>query len=198
MKQETIFILGGFLMLCCCSSSMASIAYPVFFPNESPIGPTGSAGPGASGEEGGGEGPYTYDFYIETPEASTAHDLHLADIKIDGIRAISSQVTMHVQPDRYACGSKTNACLSDTSLGHIDTRGDATWAAWELNTTSAGQKIFTITTSNKVTTFEISYQRPKYTPGWRIEENGTTVVTETSNRGAESTPSPVTYTYTIP
>jgi hypothetical protein len=140
---------------------------------------------------------YKYDFYIQTPEASPEHDLHLADIKIDGIRVTSSQINMHLQPDRYVCGSKTNACVSDTTLGYLDTAGDTTWSAWELDTTSVGQKIFTITTSKKVSKFEISYQRPKYTPGWRIEENGTTVVTETSNRGAEATPSPVTYTYTI-
>lgn len=189
MKQQQVIILVILLMMCC-SSSLGGAA--LFMTGDG----GGSTGPGASG--GGGGGPYTYDFYIQTPEASPEHDLHLADIKIDGVRAISSQVTMHVPPDRYACGTKTDACLSDTTPGHIDPRGDATWAAWELNTTSAGQKIFTITTSKKVNTFEISYQRPKYTPGWRIEENGTAVVTETSNRGGENTPSPVTYTYTIP
>jgi hypothetical protein len=182
MKPEVVAVL--FLMMCCCSSSVGA-----FFL----MGDDGTTGP--TGPTGGGT--YKYDFYIQVPEASPEHDLHLADIKIDGIRATSSQVTMHVQPDRYTCGSKTDVCLSDTTLGHIDAAGDATWAAWELDTTSTGQKIFTITSPTKVSTFEISYQRPKYTPGWRITENGTNVVTETSNRGAEGTPSPVTYTYTI-
>jgi hypothetical protein len=180
-------IIGVAVLMICCSS--VSVGGLLLMGGEGTPGPSGG---------GGGGGSYTYDFYIQTPEASPEHDLHLADIKIDGIRAISSQVTMHVQPDRYVCGSKTDACVSDTTLGHIDPRGDSTWAAWELDTTSVGQKIFTITTSKKVGKFEISYQRPKYTPGWRITENGTAVVTETSNRGGENTPSPVTYTYTIP
>jgi hypothetical protein len=178
------------MMCCCCSSSVGAF---FLIPTEKPLGPTGPTGP-----SGGGGGGYTYNFYIQVPEASPEHDLHLADIKIDGIRATSSQVTMHVQPDRYTCGTKTDACVSDATLGHIDAVGDSTWAAWELDTTSTGQKIFTITSPTKVSTFEISYQRPKYTPGWRITENGTNVVTETSNRGGAGTPTPVTYTYTIP
>jgi len=187
MDPKVIAVL--ILMMCCCSSSVG--AFFLIPSEEAATGPTGPTGPT-------GGGTYTYAFYIQVPEASPSHDLHMADIKINGIRATSSQVTMHVQPDRYTCRSDTDACVSDATLGHIDAVGDSTWAAWELDTTSAGQKIFTITSPTKVSTFKISYQRPLYAPGWRITENGTTVVTETSNRGAGATPSPVTYTYTIP
>jgi hypothetical protein len=53
MKQEQIFILGTILMLCCCSSSMASIAYPAFSPSDPATGPTGPTGPtGQTGPTG--------------------------------------------------------------------------------------------------------------------------------------------------
>jgi hypothetical protein len=175
------------MMCCCCSSSVGAF---FLIPTEKPTGPTGPTGPSGSA--------YTYEFYIQTPEASPSHDLHMADIKVDGIRVTSSQITMHVQPTKYTCGTDTDACVSDTTTGYLDAVGDSTWAAWELDTTSTGQKIFTITSPTKVSTFKISYQRPLYAPGWRITENGTAVVTETSNRGGEATPTPVTYTYTIP
>jgi hypothetical protein len=45
MKQNQLFILVGILMLCCCSSSMAAIAYPALSSEEGSTGPTGPSGP---------------------------------------------------------------------------------------------------------------------------------------------------------
>jgi hypothetical protein len=70
-----------------------------------------------------------------------------------------------------------------------------TYTTWQDgNKISPGTKFFSIT-SKKVKEIKIKYHRPKYSPGWTIKENGTPFVSETSNRGTESWPSPVTYTY---
>ena len=51
----------------------------------------------------------------------------------------------------------------------------------------ADDHIFTITTSEPVATFGITYTDPKYAPGWKITENGAEFLVETANRGPAAT-----------
>ena len=196
----------GLMMVCCSSSSVASMMMGG--------GDDSSAGAGAGGGDdssaGAGAGASTpdeefvYEFIVNIQNGTGAAGelrLHLADIKMDGVRATSDQVEMHVAPNRHPCGTKTDECISDTTLGYIDAAGDMTWAAWDQQggeVYGVGDKIFTVTSPTKVSSFEIAYQRPKYMPGWIIKENGVEVIKETANGGSESVPTPITKEYTIP
>ena len=75
--------------------------------------------------------------------------------------------------------------------------GDNNYSSWNANGHEVGDKIFTIVSDKQIEKIDISYGRPKYGPGWIIKENGVTKITETSNRGNNSTPNPVVYTYNI-
>ena len=143
---------------------------------------------------------YVYEFIVNVQNEHSLR-LHLADIKVDGVRATSDQVEIHVAPNRHPCGTKTDECVSDTTLGHIDAAGDMTWAAWDEEggaVYGVGDKIFTVTSPTKVGSFEIAYQRAVYMPGWIIKENGVEAIKETANGGSGTTPSPITKEYTIP
>ena len=182
----------GLMMVCCSSSSVASM----MMGGGSEEDPAAGAGAGA-----GADTPteYVYEFIVNIQNEHELR-LHLADIKVDGVRATSDQVEIHVAPNRYVCGTKTDECVSDTTLGHIDAAGDMTWAAWDEEggaVYGVGDKIFTVTSPTKVSSFEIAYQRPKYMPGWIIKENGVEVIKETANGGSGTTPSPITKEYTI-
>ena len=63
---------------------------------------------------------------------------------------------------------------------------------------AAGTKLFTITTTKKVSQMAIKYKSPTHVPGWLIEENGVEILKETANRGSASRPDPITYTYDFP
>jgi hypothetical protein len=149
---------------------------------------------------GGGGGNYVYEFIVNVQNEHTLR-LHLADIKMDGVRPDESQVEIKISPNRYYCDSKTDDCVGDDTLGYIDAAGDMTWTAWDEEDEvvyTIGDTIFTVTSPTKVSEFEISYQRPKYAPGWIIKENGNVVLTEPENKGGDSEPTPVTYKYEIP
>jgi hypothetical protein len=180
----------GLMMVCCSSSSVASM---MMGGEETPTAAAG-AGASTSDEE------FVYEFIVNIQNEHELR-LHLADIKMDGVRATSDQVEIHVAPNRYVCGTKTDECVSDTTLGHIDAAGDMTWAAWDEEggaVYGVGDKIFTVTSPTKVGSFEIAYQRAVYMPGWIIKENGVEVIKETANGGSGTTPSPITKEYTIP
>jgi hypothetical protein len=150
-------------------------------------------------DNSGGGGSYVYEFIVNVQNEHELR-LHLADIKMDGIRPDESQVEIKIPPNRYMC-ERPDVCESEDTLGYIDAQGPNTWSAWDEEDGSVygiGDVIFTVTSPTKVSEFEISYQRPKYAPGWIIRENGNVVLTETVNRGADDEPTPVTYTYTIP
>jgi hypothetical protein len=152
-----------------------------------------------SGGGGGGGGSYVYEFIVNVQNEHKLR-LHLADIKMDGVRPDESQVEIKIPPNRYMC-HRPNVCESEDTLGYIDAQGPNTWSAWDEEDGSVygiGDVIFTVTSPTKVSEFEISYQRPKYAPGWIIKENGNVVLTEPENRGADNEPTPVTYKYTIP
>jgi len=185
----------GLLMVCCSSSS--AMMMMMGGDDDSSAGAAAGAGAGA-----GADTPteYVYEFIVNIQNEHELR-LHLADIKMDGVRATSDQVEIHVAPNRHPCGTKTDECISDTTLGHIDAAGDMTWAAWDEEggaVYGVGDKIFTVTSPTKVSSFEIAYQRPKYMPGWIIKENGVEVIKETANGGSESVPTPITKEYTIP
>ena len=63
---------------------------------------------------------------------------------------------------------------------------------------AAGTKLFTITTTKKVSQMAIKYKKPMHVPGWLIEENGVEILKETANRGLRRGPDPITYTYDFP
>jgi len=185
----------GLMMVCCSSSSVATV---MMGGGEEDSGGGGGAGAGAGAGAGGTE--YVYEFIVNIQNEHELR-LHLADIKMDGVRATSDQVEIHVAPNRQPCGTKTDECISDTTLGHIDAAGDMTWAAWDEEggaVYGVGDKIFTVTSPTKVGSFEIAYQRAVYMPGWIIKENGVEVIKETANGGSGTTPSPITKEYTIP
>jgi len=75
--------------------------------------------------------------------------------------------------------------------------GTENYSAWNSNGHNVGDKIFTIVSDKKVDKIDIVYTRPRYAPGWIIKENGVTKITETSNRGGNTEPRPVVYTYDI-
>jgi len=191
--MAAIAIAGVGMMAVCCSSSMAALVM-------GGDGDDDSSGTGA-GAGAGADTPteYVYEFIVNIQNEHELR-LHLADIKVDGVRATSDQVEIHVAPNRYVCGTKTDECVNDTTLGHIDAAGDMTWAAWDEEDGAVygvGDKIFTVTSPTKVGSFEIAYQRAVYMPGWIIKENGVEVIKETANGGSGTTPSPITKEYTI-
>ena len=182
-------MLAGVGLLVVCSSSSAA-AMMMGGGEETPAA---AAGAGADKE-------FIYEFIVNIQNEHSLR-LHLADIKMDGVRATSDQVEIHVAPNRQTCGTKTDECVSDTTLGHIDAAGDMTWAAWDEEggaVYGVGDKIFTVTSPTKVSSFEIAYQRAVYMPGWIIKENGVEAIKETANGGSGTTPSPITKEYTIP
>jgi hypothetical protein len=180
-------MIAGLGMMCLSSSVSAALTMG---------GGEKDDGAGAGGNQNNESTEYVYEFIVNVHNEHELR-LHLADIKMDGVRATSDQVEMHVAPNRYMCGTKTDECVSDTTLGHIDAAGDMTWAAWNEGVYDIGDKVFTVTSPTKVSSFEIAYQRAVYMPGWIIKENGVEVIKETANGGSGTTPTPITKVYTI-
>jgi len=137
---------------------------------------------------------YRYDFYIAVQNNTLG--LHLGDVLADGERVPRSQMQVHAAPNRYPCSS--NESLSSCAEPeYLDDAGDATWSAWNADGHSVGTKVFTVYSHKKVKKFTMAYQRPIYAPGWMIKENGVTKLTETTNRGDATEPSPVSYDYPL-
>ena len=125
-----------------------------------------------------------YEFTLQSPVAA-GHGPEIYEILFDGKAVTKDQVTVHF-PAVGRVGHGAEAFMDGNPN---------TYTTWQDgNKISPGTKFFSIT-SKKVKEIKIKYHRPKYSPGWTIKENGTPFVTETSNRGTESWPSPVTYTY---
>jgi hypothetical protein len=59
-----------------------------------------------------------------------------------------------------------------------------------------GKTVFTITTTKKVTRFEIDSFRPKYVAGWKIMENGVQVLQTSKGENADG-PNPSTVEYVV-
>jgi hypothetical protein len=149
---------------------------------------------------------YVYEF-IKNVETTHTNDfnVHITDIRVDGVRVSPGQIVLHEEPLWTKCNSKDGGyqCEGD-NYGLNDpepvnpTYTDLTWSAWTDEQIPIGSKVFTITTPSKVGEFEIDYFRPKYAPGWIIKENGVEVLKETVNGGTGDTPTPKTIKYTIP
>ena len=184
------------MMCCCCSSSVGAF---LLIPTEKPLGPTGPSG--------GGGGGYVYEFIVNIPGHHTnTYTTAITDIRIDDVRATADQVEVHVEPEWAKCNSKGGGyeCEGDV-YGMIDSQphpttamNDTSWSQWASGQDVSGTKLFTITTSSKVSKFYFEYFRPKYIPGWIIKENGVEVIKETEHGGTGGTPNPTSKEYTIP
>ena len=197
--MSKVAIVGGIVLL------LVVIGVVVYFMSMGekdtvgPTGPTGPTGPAPPIE-------YVYEF-IKNVETTHTNDfnVHITDIRMDGVRVSPGQIVLHEEPLWAKCNSKDGGyqCEGD-NYGLNDpepvnpTYTDLTWSAWTDEQIPIGSKVFTITTPSKVGEFEIDYFRPKYAPGWIIKENGVEVLKETVNGGTGSTPTPKTIKYTIP
>ena len=189
-------LVGGVLLLLFSISSAAAL---VMGGEKDTVGPTGPTGPAPPTE-------YVYEF-IKNVETTHTNDfnVHITDIRMDGVRVTPEQIVLHEEPLWAKCNSKDGGyqCEGD-NYGLNDpepvnpTYTDLTWSAWTDEQIPIGSKVFTITTPSKVGEFEIDYFRPKYAPGWIIKENGVEVLKETVNGGTGNTPTPKTIKYTIP
>jgi hypothetical protein len=189
-------LVGGVLLMLCSSSSAAAL---MMGGEKDTVGPTGPTGPAPPTE-------YVYEF-IKNVETTHTNDfnVHITDIRMDGVRVSPGQIVLHEEPLWAKCNSKDGGyqCEGD-NYGLNDpepvnpTYTDLTWSAWTDEQIPIGSKVFTITTPSKVGEFEIDYFRPKYAPGWIIKENGVEVLKETVNGGTGNTPTPKTIKYTIP
>ena len=185
------------MMCCCCSSSVG--AFFLIPTEEKPLGPTGPSG--------GGGGGYVYEFIVNIPGHHTnKYTTAITDIRIDDVRATADQVEVHVEPEWAKCNSKGGGyeCEGDV-YGMIDSQphpttamNDTSWSQWASGQDVSGTKLFTITTSSKVSKFYFEYFRPKYIPGWIIKENGVEVIKETEHGGTDDTPNPTSKEYIIP
>jgi hypothetical protein len=197
--MSKVAIVGGIVLL------LVVIGVVVYFMSMGekdtvgPTGPTGPTGPAPPTE-------YVYEF-IKNVETTHTNDfnVHITDIRMDGVRVSPGQIVLHEEPVWAKCNSKGGGyqCEGD-NYGLNDpepvnpTYTDLTWSAWTDEQIPIGSKVFTITTPSKVGEFEIDYFRPKYAPGWIIKENGVEVLKETVNGGSGNTPTPKTIKYTIP
>ena len=120
----------------------------------------------------------------------------IEQIELDGEVPSPEQFTIHVAPDKSECYHRLTGPTCHGTTGFTD--GDVmTHSNWQPSSARVGTKLFTVTSPTKISTIKIWYYRPRHAPGWIIEENGVEVIHETENRGADFTPTPATYTYTL-
>jgi hypothetical protein len=199
-----VAMIAGLGMMCLSSSVGAALM----------MGGGGEDDGGAGGAGGGAidqdDTPteYVYEFIIkeETERQRTHNDfnVHITDVRADGVRVTSGQLEMHEEPEWAKCNSKGGGyeCEGD-NYGINDPEpadpeySDVTWSAWKEGQAVTGTKLLTITMPSKVARFEMDFFRPKYIPGWTIKENGTEVLS-TSKGANENTPAPTTVEYIIP
>lgn len=131
--------------------------------------------------------PETFTYELIMNKKNHILGLHIEYIKLDGVLATKAQTTIHKNPNR------NNKPDNMFSIGS----GTENYSSWNANGHNVGDKIFTIVSNKKVDKMDIVYTRPRYAPGWIIKENGVTKITETSNRGGNTEPRPVIYTYDI-
>ena len=207
-------ILGAFGVLCLCLIS-SSIAASMGGSDDDASGAGGGGGAGTESGAGGGAGTesgagggagtesgagasgYVYDVYIVGKNAHGDHGSVIGDLKVDGERVTSDNVTFHIPPSKYDCQHDTDPnynCAGE--MGYMDRSGAITMAAWDKH--NPIEKFFTITSPTKLMTIEISFHRPTYAPALMIEENGVEILRDDSNGGNEGSPSPFPVTYTIP
>jgi len=174
MSQGAI-IAGAFIVVvvCCSSSSAAAL---MMGGEEETSNTTGPAPPTE----------YKYEFIVEHPHHSTIGH-HINDVLIDGAAPPSGSLVLTKSPDRDNTGPLSS--IWDADPGTLVTYNEQE---------PKGSKFMTITLKTRPKKFTIRYGRPLYGPGWLIKENGKEIIKETSNRGNESTPSPIEYDYVLP
>jgi hypothetical protein len=149
-----------------------------------------------------------YEFIVkEETERQRTHDdfnIHITDIRADGVRVTSDQLVMHEEPEWAKCNSKDGGYECEGENYGINdpepvtpAMNDLTWSAWKEGQAVTGTKLLTITMPSKVAKFEMDFFRPKYVPGWTIKENGIEVLS-TSKGANQNTPTPSTVEYIIP
>ena len=129
---------------------------------------------------------FTYDFIVNVVNSDAAIGPEPYYVKLDGVLPSVDQFTVHVAPDRATCAALTGGSCVAGVAGFID--GDElTRSSFHKGSTTAGTLLFSITTTARVSEIEIAYHRPKYAPGWLIEENGVEVYRDIENRGPGET-----------
>jgi surface protein len=150
------------------------------------------AAPVAAPAEAGSK--FEYDFTVNVP----SHHFFgpaIFTIEADGVLVPEDQFTIHVPINSNECWKYPSGrgCAS----GQIGMTDDDTETQSFWKHIAAGTKLFTITTTKKVSQMAIKYKNPTHAPGWLIEENGVEILKETANRGSAG-PQFITYTYDFP
>ena len=182
----------GLMMVCCSSSSVASMLMGGETVEETKPVETEPT-------------EYVYDFIVAEQSAHTdKFNIHITDIEADGVRVTPEQLTIHEEPGWAKCNSKAgeyecegdNYGMNDPEPVDASFKG-MTWSGWKAGQGEVGTKVFTVTTAKKVKKFKIESFRPKYVAGWTIKENGKEVLT-TAKGANENTPNPAVVEYIIP
>ena len=199
-----IAMIAGLGVMCLSSSVGAAL----MMGGEEDGGADGAGGADNNDQDDDTPTEYVYEFIIkeETERQRTHNDwnVHITDVRADGVRVTSNQLEMHQEPEHAKCNSKAGGyeCEGD-NYGINDPEpadaknADVTWSAWKEGQAVTGTKLLTITMPSKVAKFEMDFFRPKYVPGWTIKENGTEVLS-TSKGDNKNTPTPITVEYVIP
>jgi hypothetical protein len=180
-----------YALLACVISSGIGVFAAVVVNNQESLGPSPQQ-------------PYVYDFIVEHENQHATGGIHLSSIKMDGLRVGENQVEIHVEP-QSKCGSQDDGydCEEDV-YGAVDDEPeqrdndkDITWTKWRKSDTPVGTKLMTVTSPTKVSEFKLEFVRPRYTPGFKIMENGVEVFKSTSNAGNNGTPFSYELTYEL-
>ena len=176
-------MLAGVGLLVVCSSSSAAMM--MMGGEETPAAAAG-AGAGATTPV---DKEFIYEFIVNVQhETSIGH--HINDFLIDGVKPPAGSVVLYQPPDRG------DPVAPDSYVWD----GDATTQAAYNDPQPVGDVFMTVTLNQpeRPKKFTIGYGRPLYAPGWIIKENGVAIITETENRGASRTPTPIAYDYVLP
>ena len=136
---------------------------------------------------GGGEEEYVYKFIINVPHSATIGH-HINDFMIDDVKPPAGSVVLYQSADRGESPAPDSYLWDGDPLTQV-----------AYNDQQQKDELFmTVTLNKRPKKFTFGYGRPLYAPGWIIKENGVAIITETENRGASRTPSPITYDYVLP
>jgi len=131
---------------------------------------------------------FVYEFYLSADSSSVPV---ITEISSTNITLSTTNLTLESGWVPSNGATDTESHLFD---GDLTTTKETAFTA----TRTVGQKLLTLTTNTELTNLSISYAQPKYTPGWEIVCNGTTLLTEFESGGTGSTPQPYTKTYSFP
>ena len=147
---------------------------------------------------------YIYTFEISVLESG--NHLEITKIEFDNKAPNSDNVSILLQENwirtNGSCtGEQFGCCGDNCNIGSNITVMlddiDMSYYQWKKYQKSVGTQIFDVVSDVEVSEISISYWRPKYAPGWRILKNGEEILRETTNRGSDSWPAPVTYIYLL-